>query len=201
MSHRARIYTFADDGDSLSRLARYPRPDPRHRIEHFAASRASQVTRAARLGVIAVPQGRFATEIGDGMLAALGPGRHDWLYRQRSLLAAGMALPGSSDRPVVSGAPLFGVHDMVNRRTSSGAAFNPGEAITAEEALRAYISGSAYASHAEHVKGTIAPGQLADLVVLSDDPTQVSPESIADIEVVETFAGGECRFCASHPHN
>jgi predicted amidohydrolase YtcJ len=73
--------------------------------------------------------------------------------------------------------------------------------IAAEEALRAYASGSAYASHAEHVRGTIAPGQLAGLIVLSDDPTQVSPESIADIEVVATFAGGECRFCASHPHN
>jgi predicted amidohydrolase YtcJ len=176
---------------------RYPRPDPRHRIEHFAASRASQVARAARLGVIAVPQGRFATEIGDGMLAAVGPGRRDWLYRQRSLLAAGLVLPGSSDRPVVSGAPLLGVHDMVNRRTASGAPFNPGEAISAEEALRAYTSGSAYASHAEHAKGTIAPGQLADLVVLSDDPTAVSPESIAGIEVVATFLGGERRFTAA----
>ena len=54
-----------------------------------------QVARAAELGVIAVPQGRFATELGDGMLAAVGPDRHTWLYRQRSLLAAGMVLPGS----------------------------------------------------------------------------------------------------------
>ena len=175
---------------------RYPRPDPRHRIEHFAVSRSSQVARAARLGVIAVPQGRFASEIGDGMLAALGPDRHSWLYRQRSLLAAGMTLPGSSDRPVVSGAPLLGVHDMVSRRTASGALFNPGEAITADEALHAYTTGSAYASHAEHVKGMIAPGKLADLVVLSEDPTALSPESIAGIEVVATFVGGECRFAA-----
>ena len=57
-----------------------------------------QVARAAALGVIAVPQGRFATELGDGMLDAVGPARHGWLYPQRSLLAAGMVLPGSSDR-------------------------------------------------------------------------------------------------------
>ncbi|HSZ43517.1 MAG TPA: amidohydrolase [Trebonia sp.] len=176
---------------------RYPRPDPRHRIEHFATSSPGQVARAARLGVIAVPQGRFATEIGDGMLAALRPARHDWLYRQRSLLAAGMILPGSSDRPVVSGAPLLGVHDMVNRRTASGAAFNPGEAVTAEEALRAYTSGSAYASRAEHAKGVLAPGKLADLVVLSEDPTAVSPERIAGIEVLATFLGGVCRFASA----
>jgi predicted amidohydrolase YtcJ len=175
-------------------LTRYPRSDPRHRIEHFATSSSSQVGRAARLGVVAVPQGRFATEIGDGMLAALGPDRHGWLYRQRSLLDAGMVLPGSSDRPVVSGAPLLGVHDMVNRRTASGVPFNPGEAITVQEALHAYTSGSAYASHAEQIKGVIAAGRLADLVVLSEDPLAVAPERIADIEVLATFVDGQCRF-------
>jgi hypothetical protein len=175
-------------------LTRYPRSDPRHRIEHFATSSPGQVERAARLGVVAVPQGRFATEIGDGMLAAIAPDRQAWLYRQRSLLDAGMVLPGSSDRPVVSGAPLLGVHDMVNRRTASGVPFNPGEAITVQEALRAYTSGSAYASHAEQVKGVIAAGRLADLVVLSDDPLAVAPERIADIEVLATFVDGQCRF-------
>src|ERR1700691_1558134 len=136
-------------------LTRWPRPQARHRIEHFAASRPDQVGRAARLGLVAVPQGRFAAELGDGMLAAIGPERHDWLYRQRSLLAAGMTLPGSSDRPVAAGAALLGVHDMVNRRTAAGAAMNSAEAVTAADALRAYTSGSAYASHAEHRKGTL----------------------------------------------
>jgi hypothetical protein len=173
--------------------SRYPRQDARHRIEHFAVSRPDQVTRAAELGVVAVPQGRFATEIGDGMLAALGPSRHGWLYRHRSLLDAGMTLPGSSDRPVALGAPLLGMHDMVNRRTASGAPYNPGEAITAMEALRAYTYGSAYASHQEDIKGTITPGKLADLVVLSDDPAAVSPDRIAGIGVLATFVGGQCR--------
>ena len=174
-------------------LERYPRRDPRHRIEHFAVVGPKQLARAAALGVIAVPQGRFASELGDGMLAAVGQDRHAWLYRLRSLLGAGMVLPGSSDRPVVAGAPLLGIHDMVNRQTSSGAPFNPDEAITAEQALRAWTWGSAYASRQEHVKGSIAPGMLADLVVLSEDPTAVAPDRIAGLEVLATVVGGQIR--------
>jgi predicted amidohydrolase YtcJ len=95
---------------------------------------------------------------------------------------------------VVAGAPLLGIGDMVNRRTGSGAPMNPAEAITAEQALRAYTSGSAYASRAEHTKGTIAPGQLADLVVLSEDPTAVSPDRIAGLSVLATLVDGVSRF-------
>jgi predicted amidohydrolase YtcJ len=176
--------------------ARYPRRDTRHRIEHFAAARPDQVARAAALGVIPVGQGRFATEIGDGMLASVGPARQSWLYRQRSLLDAGVVLPGSSDRPVATGTPLLGIHDMVNRRTASGAPFNADEAITAQEALRAYTWGSAYASKAEHVKGSIEAGKLADFTVLSDDPTAVSPDSIAGLEVIATIIDGTLRYSA-----
>jgi predicted amidohydrolase YtcJ len=176
---------------------RYPRAGARHRIEHFGVVQPGQVVRAAELGVIPVPQGRFANELGDGMLRAVGPERHAWLYRQRSLLDAGLELPGSSDRPVVAGAPLLGIHDMVNRRTASGAPFNVGEAITVAEALRAYTSGSAFSSRAEHLKGSITPGKLADLVVLSRDPTVVSPEEIAGIAVLATYVDGERRFEAA----
>ena len=73
---------------------RYPRAGARHRIEHFGVVQPGQVARAAELGVIPVPQGRFASELGDGMLRAVGPDRQAWLYRQRSLLDAGLALPG-----------------------------------------------------------------------------------------------------------
>jgi predicted amidohydrolase YtcJ len=175
-------------------LAQYPRQDARHRIEHFAVVQPRQLAQAAELGVVGVPQGRFASELGDGMLAAAGPQRESWLYRQRSLLDAGMVLPGSSDRPVVTGAPLLGIADMVCRRTSSGAPFNAGEAITAAEALRAYTFGSAYASHQEHVKGSIAPGKLADLVILSEDPVAVSPDRIAGLQVLATIIDGQCRY-------
>jgi predicted amidohydrolase YtcJ len=181
---------FADAADQ------YPRARPRHRIEHFAAARPDQVARAAKLGVVAVGQGRFASELGDGMLAAVGAKRAAWLYRQRSLLDAGLVLPGSSDRPVASGAPLLGIHDMVNRRTGTGAPFNIVEAITPAEALRAYTWGSAYASKQERVKGSISPGKLADFTVLSEDPTAVAPDRIAGLEVVATFLDGDLRYTA-----
>jgi predicted amidohydrolase YtcJ len=98
---------------------------------------------------------------------------------------------------VAEGAPLLGVHDMVNRRAASGAEFNAGEAITAEEALRAYTWGSAYASGAESVKGSIEAGKLADFVVLSADPTAVEPAKIAGIGVLATIVGGELRYDAA----
>lgn len=170
---------------------RWPRPDVRHRIEHFGVSRPDQVARAAALGVVPVPQGRFVGEIGDGMLRALGPARAGWAYRYRSLLDQGVVVPGSSDRPVVDGTPLLGVHDMVNRLTDGGQPCGPEEAITGLEALTAYTLGSAYASHQERDRGTVTVGKLADLVVLSDDPATVDPAAIRDIEVLGTLLGGE----------
>ncbi|MDO9379548.1 MAG: amidohydrolase [Nocardioidaceae bacterium] len=171
-----------------------PRADVRHRIEHFGIARDDQVARAAELGVVPVPQGRFVNEIGDGMVTALGPDRVPWAYRARSILDAGLCLPGSSDRPVVDGAPLLGVHDLVNRRTSSGAPFAPHEALTAHEALHAFTMGSAWAGHRERTSGSLTPGKVADLTVLDADPTAVDPDTIAGIGVRATYVGGRLAF-------
>lgn len=176
---------------------RLPRPDARHRIEHCGVASDEHVVRLAELGVIPVPQGRFIGEIGDGMLAALGTERARGAYRQRSFLDAGITLPGSSDCPVVDGAPLRGIHDMVNQRTDSGKPFNPAEAVTAEQALRAFTYGSAYAAHEEHRKGTLTRGKLADFVVLSDDLLSVPPESIRNLEVGATVIGGAFAYDAA----
>lgn len=173
--------------------ARKPRPDCRHRIEHCGMTRAVDVARIAGLGVVPVPQGRFISEIGDGMARAIGDRRGD-CYRQRSFLDAGIVLPGSSDRPVVQGAPLLGIHDMVNQKTGNGSDFNPHEALTPEEAIKAYTWGSAYASFDENRKGTITPGKLADLTVLDADPTAIDPDGIAEIAVLATLVGGEVAF-------
>ena len=144
-------------------LAAHPRADHRHRIEHCGVCRPEDVSRLAALGVIPVPQGHFIGEIGDGMLAALGPERSAWCYRQRSFLDAGLAVPGSSDRPVVRGAPLLGIHDVVNQKTASGRPFNPAEAITAEEAIRCYTLNSARAAFREPDLGSLEPRQACGL--------------------------------------
>ena len=167
-------------------LALRPRRDHRHRIEHCGVTSEESLSRIAALGVVPVPQGRFVGEIGDGMRAALGPARTRYAYRLRSFLAAGAVLPASSDRPVVTGRPLLGIRDMVTRRTESGQPFGTEEAVSAEEALRAYSLGSAFAEHAEVGRGALRLGQLADYVVLSEDPRQVAPQDIASIEVLAT---------------
>jgi hypothetical protein len=176
-------------------LDRSPRPDHRHRIEHCAVTTDESLARIAALGVIPVPQGRFVGEIGDGMLAALGPERGRLGYRLRGFLEAGVALPGSSDRPVVDGRPLLGIADMVLRLTESGRPFAPEEALTVDQALAAYCSGSAYATRTDHERGTLSVGKLADFVALDDDPRQVSPQAIGDIAVAATVIGGELAYC------
>jgi predicted amidohydrolase YtcJ len=173
-------------------LKAHPREDHRHRIEHCAVLPPGELARVASLGLIPVPQGRFITEIGDGMAAALGPEREGWCYRQRSFLDAGCVLPGSSDRPVVNGAPLLGLIDLVQRRTSSGHLLGPDERLTPREALRAYTFGSAYAAFREHDLGTIEVGKLADFAVLSADPTEEA--TLVDASVLATVVGGALAY-------
>ena len=172
-------------------LAELPREDHRHRIEHLGVCRPQDVERLARLGIIPTPQGRFLTELGDGMARALGPERSAWCYRGQSLLDAGVVLPGSSDRPVVLGAPLLGMAGMVTRRTSDGALLAPQEAISVYDALRAYTVGSTYANRSDGVTGTLEVGKYADLVVLGADPLEVPGEELGDIEVLATMVAGE----------
>ena len=144
-----------------------------------------------------MPQGRFVNEIGDGMIRALGPERVPWAYRMRSLLDAGCVLPGSSDRPVVAGAPLLGMHDMVNRCTASGAPFSPGRGdhrARGADGVHARLGVRRRPGAPGRAPSTL--GKVADLVVLSADPATVAPDAIKDIEVLRTMVGGEWRWTA-----
>ena len=96
----------------------------------------------------------------------------------------------------MNGAPLLGMHDMVNQRTADGEPFNPHEALTAEEALQAYTLSSAYAAFDEHNKGSITAGKLADLVVLDRDFTTGDPTRINETKVVATMVGGTFEYGA-----
>lgn len=169
----------------------YPRPDARHRVEHVNVAGDDQIKRLAALGLIPVPQGRFISELGDGAARALGPARTRLAYRVKSLLDAGIEIPASSDAPVVSGDPLLNIHDLVNRRTSSGADFVPEERISVAQAVRAYTVGSAHAVHEDHYKGSLAPGMLADFVTLTEDIYEVPAKDIGDVRVAATVVGGQ----------
>ncbi|WP_134322305.1 amidohydrolase [Cumulibacter soli] len=171
-------------------LAEFPREDHRHRIEHLGVCHPNDVERLARLGIIPTPQGRFMTELGDGMARALGHERAEWCYRGQSLLDAGVVLPGSSDRPVVLGAPLLGMVGMVTRRTANGEFLAPSEAISTYNALRAYTVGSAFANRSDDVTGSLEVGKYADLVVLGADPLETPGEELGDIDIHATMVAG-----------
>ena len=177
--------------DGIEAALRDSPREVRHRIEHFAIATDAQVERVARLGVVPVPQGVFVSEFGDGILESLGAERAGGTYRMRSLLDAGITVPGSTDSPVSDANPFVSMHDLVNRKTSSGADFGPLEKVTAEEALRAYTYGSSYAVDRENAVGTLEVGKLADFSVLSDDLLTIDPQGISSLKATATVIGGE----------
>jgi predicted amidohydrolase YtcJ len=193
---RVAAHAIGDDAvdlalDTFAEAARvHPRTDVRHRIEHAGLVRPDQLARFAELGVVPVPQPRFLHAVGDTMAAAVGPKRADWLYRHRSFLDAGLRVPGSSDRPVAPGAPLLGMQSMVERLSSGGAVIGADERVSAAQALRAYTLDEAWASHDEATRGSVTPGKVADLVLLSADPLRVDADRIGAIDVLATLLAG-----------
>ena len=186
------VATVLDCYEEAQRL--YPRSGTRHRIEHCGVIGEGLLDKMKALSVVPVPQGRFVNEIGDGMKRALGAHRTPDAYRQRSFLRRGIPLPGSSDRPVVNGAPLLGIHDMVNQRTASGEPFVPEEAVTIEQAVHAFTVGSAYAAFEDHYKGRLMPGMLADFVALGADIFSIDRDGIGEIPVAATVVGGQVMY-------
>jgi len=170
-----------------------PRKDPRHRLEHCTMALPRMFDRIKKLGVIPVLQPGFIWELGDNWFRQLGKETCAQLKPFRTLLDNKIPIAFSSDRPVVTGAPLLGIHSAVNQKTRSGQDYAPREKITPEEALRCYTMNGAHATFEDKIKGSIEAGKLADLVILAEDVIQVKPERIKDIPVMATMVGGE--FC------
>jgi predicted amidohydrolase YtcJ len=158
----------------------------RLRLEHAQIFDPADIPRLAELGVLVAAQ---PTALGspEKDAAILGPERAARAYPFASLLAAGARLSFGSDFPgEIEYRPLEAIHRAVNRPRP--------ERISAEQALACYTRESAYAEFMETEKGSLAPGMLADLVVLSQDPTTVAPERIRDTQVQMTFVGGKPVF-------
>lgn len=165
----------------------------RFRIEHAQHVRPEDFAHFAGLGVIASMQPYHAIDDGRWAEKRLGARRSRTSYAWRSMLKAGAPLAFGSDWPVAPLDPLLGVYAAVTRATLDGKhpqGWFPEERLSAEEALHAYTTGGAYAAFEEKEKGTIAPGKLADLVVLSDDLFSIPPEKIRDARIVMTIVGG-----------
>jgi predicted amidohydrolase YtcJ len=162
----------------------------RHRLEHCSECPPPLLERLIRLKAMVVTQPPFVYYSGERYLATIPPPRLRWLYRLRSFLDGGLVVAGSSDSPVAPDNPLLGIYAAVTRRAESGQELSPEEAVSAKQALAMYTINAAYASFEEDIKGSIAPGKLADMVVLSADPLKSPPEQIKDIRVEMTIIDG-----------
>jgi predicted amidohydrolase YtcJ len=163
----------------------------RHRIEHCAECTPRILERLVGLDIVVVNQPPFIYYSGERYLATVDSRILPWMYRIGSLMEKGIVVAGSSDTPVVPLNPLAGIYAAVTRKAESGQVLSSGEAISPLQALAMYTVNAAYASFEEDIKGSITPGKLADMVVLSDNPLEVPPERIKDIKVEMTIIGGE----------
>jgi len=168
-----------------------PQAGRRHRIEHCSVCPPQLLERLSELQAIIVTQPPFIYYSGERYLATVPASQLPWLYRIKSFLDSGLIAAGSSDSPVVPDNPLVGIYAAVTRRAESGQQLQPEECISAKQALAMYTMNAAYASFEEGIKGSISQGKLADMVVLSNDPTGVPPEQIKDIQVEMTIIGGK----------
>lgn len=166
----------------------------RFRVEHAQHLNPALVERFGRSGVIASMQPHHAIDDGRWAEAKIGPERAKATYAFRSLLDAGAIVTFGSDWTVAPLNPLTGVYAAVTRRTLDGKhpdGWIPEQKITVGEALRCYTANNAYALFAEHELGRLAPGMLADAVVLAENPFQAKPERLREIGIELTIVDGE----------
>ena len=171
-----------------------PRDDTRHRIEHCGILRPDLIERLVSQRVLPISQPIFIREYGDGFIRHLGRDRTALTYPFRSLLDAGLPLVFSSDCPVSAYEPLKSIQASVEERTDRGTEYAPGEAITADEAIRNYTVHGAFAGFAEDRVGAIRPGMLADFTILARHPGDVAPSEIDQIPVTGTVIGGDLAY-------
>ncbi len=168
-----------------------PQTGRRHRIEHCSECPPGLLTRLKKLRAVVVTQPPFLYFSGERYLTTVPADRQQYLYRIKSFLKSGLVVAGSSDSPIVPDNPLIGIYAAITRQAQSGQQILSNECISAGQALAMYTINAAYVSCEEDIKGSITRGKLADMVILSDDPTKVPPEQIKDIKVEMTIIGGK----------
>jgi len=169
---------------------RSPRPEPCFRLEHCSICPPALLPKIRASGAIVVTQPAFLRHFGDAYLAGARTEQASWLCPLRSLRRAGVDVAFGSDSPLVSSDPLAGIHAAMLRRSEGGRLLGPAERLDALEAIEHYTLGSARAALASEVRGTLQPGRLADLVVLSHDVSALDAEALAAVRVRRTLVGG-----------
>jgi len=176
--------------------------DRRFRIEHAQHLRMEDIPRFGQLHVIASMQPYHSIDDGRWAEKRIGPERAKGTYAFRALLDSGAVLAFGSDWDVAPMAPLMGIYAAATRRTLDGKhpdGWVPEQKISVAEAIRAYTTGSAYASFDEQIKGSIEPGKLADMVVVSDDILSMPAAEIEKTRVETTVFDGKVIYRRSAP--
>ena len=177
-------------------FAVYPeKKDLRWRIEHAQVTHPDDLPRYASLGVIPGIQGIFACSDGPWVVDRLGVERtKERGYVFRSMAESGALIMNGTDPPVEEISPIASFHCSVTRELPDGNIFQPEQRLTREQALRSYTINNAFAAFEEDLKGSITPGKLADITVLSKDIMTVPEDEIVEAEIVYTIIGGEVLY-------
>ena len=167
----------------------------RWRIEHAQHLHPDDIPRFARLGVIASMQGIHCTSDAPFVIRRLGFRRAaQGAYAWQSLLRAGAIVTNGTDAPVEDVDPIACFYASVTRKLPSGAAFFPEQRMSRMQALKSYTIHCAYAAFEEDIKGSLSPGKLADIVILSQDILTIPDDDIPKTRVLYTIVGGDIRY-------
>ena len=167
----------------------------RFRIEHAQVLTPTDFDRFANLHIIASMQPSHLLTDMAWAPARLGPERSKYAYAWKSFLDHGVTLAFGTDYPVESINPFRGLYSAVTRQNEAGTqTFEPQEKLTLNQALYAYTQASAYAENEEKIKGILAPGYLADFIILDRDITTATPQQLLHTKVLRTVVGGQTQY-------
>ncbi len=176
--------------DAYERVQRmWPRPDPRHRLEHCSLVNPDLLRRIKAAGAIPTPFYTYVHYHGNKWVE-YGADKMQWMFAHRSFLDYGIPVAGASDYMPGPFEPLMAIQSLVTRKDFEGRVWGPNQRISIDEAIRVCTLNGAHASFEEDTKGSITAGKLADFVMLARDPHDVDPDHIKEIEVVRTVVGG-----------
>jgi predicted amidohydrolase YtcJ len=169
--------------------------DLRWRVEHAQHLNAADIPRFGKLGVIASMQGIHCTSDGPWVIKRLGPKRaEEGAYVWQKLMKTGAIICNGTDTPVEDVNPIACFYATVTRKLKDGTLFFPDQKMSREEALRSYTCNGAYAAFEEDILGSLKPGKLADITVLSKDIMTVPDDEILSAQVLYTIVGGKVLY-------
>jgi predicted amidohydrolase YtcJ len=169
--------------------------DLRWRVEHSQHLHPNDIPRFGELGVVASMEGVHATSDAPYVIERLGQRRaREGAYVWQSLMQTGAVVTNGTDAPVEDVSAIESFYATVSRRLKDGSVFFPEQRMSREEALKSYTLNGAYAAFEEDIKGSLTPGKLADITVLSKDIMTIPEDEILSTEVVYTIVGGRVMY-------